>query len=47
MEACPVQKRPGPPDGGETAPQVAQWLLVSGDLDDLIYYDQPQRQSER
>lgn len=29
------------------APELAQWLHVSGDLDDFIYYGEEPRASER
>ncbi len=35
------------PKDTEPAPEIAQWLCVSGDIDDLIYYDQEARHSER
>ena len=47
MEAGLPQKPPIPPDAADPAPEVAQWLSVSGDIDDLIYHDHPPRQSEK
>ena len=47
MEACAAKKFSLPPDGDEPAPEIARWLCVSGDLDDLIYFDEDAKNSER
>ena len=41
------QTRIIPSGDWESAPEVAKWLEVSGDLDDFIYYGEEPRHSEK